>query len=152
MLSVAYGNVVGLLIEARRSEEAVRHLQLGLTLEPRQPAMAMLLARLQMERGASGIETLMRTLPYASGNSEYHAFLAGALARDARHQEAAEQYRLALRGAPQNGAWLIGLGISLQTEKRDAEALDAFKRAKASSSLTPELLTYAERRINALSR
>jgi MSHA biogenesis protein MshN len=144
--------VVGLLIEARRSEEAVRHLQLGLTLEPRQPAMAMLLARLQIERGVSGIETLMRTLPYATGNGEYHAFLAGALARESRHQEAAEQYRLALRGAPQNGLWLIGLGISLQTEKRDAEALDAFKRAKASGALSPELLTYAERRINALSR
>jgi MSHA biogenesis protein MshN len=144
--------VVGLLIEARRSEEALRHLQLGLTLEPRQPAMAMLLARLQMERGASGIETLMRTLPYATGNAEYHAFLAGALARETRHQEAAEQYRLALRGSPQNGAWLIGLGIALQTEKRDAEALDAFKRAKASGSLTPELATYADRRIGALSR
>jgi MSHA biogenesis protein MshN len=144
--------VVGLLIEARRSEEALRHLQLGLTLEPRQPAMAMLLARLQIERGASGIDTLMRTLPYATGNAEYHAFLASALARESRHQEAAEQYRLALRGSPQNGAWLIGLGISLQTEKRDAEALDAFKRAKASNSLTPDLASYAERRINALSR
>ncbi len=144
--------VVGLLIEARRSEEAVRHLHLGLTLEPRQPAMAMLLARLQIERGGSGIETLKRTLPYATGNADYHALLAGALARESRHQEAAEQYRLALRGAANNGAWLIGLGISLQSEKRDAEALDAFKRAKASGSLTPELLTYAERRINALSR
>ncbi len=144
--------VVGLLIEARRSEEAVRHLQMGLTFDPRQPAMAMLLARLQIERGASGIETLMRTLPYATGNGEYHAFLAGALARESRHPEAVEQYRLALRGTPQNGVWLIGLGMSQQTEKRDAEALDSFKRAKASGTLSPELATYAERRINALSR
>ncbi len=144
--------VVGLLIEARRSEEALRHLQMGLTLEPRQPAMAMLLARLQIERGGSGIETLMRTLPYATGNAEYHGFLAGALARESRHQEAIEQFRLALRGAPQHGVWLIGLGVSLQTEKRDAEALDAFKRAKATGTLTPELASFAERRINALSR
>jgi MSHA biogenesis protein MshN len=144
--------VVGLLVEARRTEEALRHLQLGLTLEPRQPAMAMLLARLQIERGASGIETLMRTLPYATGNSEYHAFLAGALARESRHQEAAEHYRLALRGAPQSGVWWIGLAMSLQAEKRDAEALDAFKRAKAAGTLTPELNTFAERKINALTR
>ncbi len=144
--------LVGLLVEARRPEEAMRHLQVGLTLEPRQPAMAMLLARLQIERGISGVETLMRTLPYATGNSEYHAFLAGVLARESRHQEAVEQYRNALRAAPQNGTWWIGLAISLQSEKRDGEALDAYKRAKASGSLTPELAAFADRKINALSR
>ncbi len=144
--------VVSLLIEARRTEEAVRHLQLGLTLDPRQPTMAMLLARLQIERGASGIETLMRTLPYATGNGEYHAFLAGAMAREARHQEAIDQYKLALRGTPNNGVWLIGMALSLQSEKRNAEALDAFKLAKGAPNLTPDMTVYVERRINALTR
>jgi MSHA biogenesis protein MshN len=143
--------LVGLLIEARRSEEALRHLQLGLTLDPRQPSMAMLLARLQIERGATGIETLMRTLPYATGNGEYHAFLAAALARDARHREAAEQYKLALRGIPNNGQWLLGLAISLQNEKRTAEALEAFKQAKA-TNLSAEQAAFVERRISALAR
>ncbi|MES2126201.1 MAG: tetratricopeptide repeat protein, partial [Pseudomonadota bacterium] len=91
--------LVGLLIEAHRSDEAISQLQVSLTLEPRQPAMAILLARLQIERGGSGIDTLTRTLPYANGNGEYHAFLAGALQRQQRNREAIEQYRAALRSA-----------------------------------------------------
>jgi MSHA biogenesis protein MshN len=144
--------LVGLLIEAKRSDEAIRHLQAGLALDLRQPALAMLLARLQIERGGSGIETLTRTLPYAGNNADYHAFLAGALQRDQRYREAAEQYQAALRGAPANGVWWMGLGMSLQGEKRNAEALEAFQRARASGTLSAELQAFVERRLQQLGR
>jgi MSHA biogenesis protein MshN len=144
--------LVGLLIEAKRSDEAIRHLQAGLALDARQPALAMLLARLQIERGGSGIDTLTRTLPYAGNNADYHAFLAGALQREQRHREAAEQYQAALRGAPGNGVWWMGLGMSLQAEKRNSEALEAFQRARASGTLSAELLAFVERRLQQLSR
>jgi len=142
--------LVGLLIEAKRPDDAMRQLQLGLTQDPRQPALAMLLARLQIERGGSGIETLTRTLPYAGNNPEYHAFLAGALQRQQRHREAALEYQSALRGTPDNGVWWMGLGISLQAEKRNGEALDAFQKAKAGAGLTPELQAFVERKIQQL--
>jgi len=144
--------LVGLLIEANRTDEAMRQLQLGLTLDVRQPAMAMLLARLQIERGGNGIDTLMRTLPYAGNDPDYHAFLAAALARQQRHREAAEQYQLAVRAAPSNGVWWMGLGISLQAEKRNGEALDAFQRARAAGGLSQELQGFVERRIQQLGR
>jgi MSHA biogenesis protein MshN len=144
--------LVGLLIEAKRSDEAIRQLQAGLALDARQPALAMLLARLQIERGGSGIDTLTRTLPYAGNNADYHAFLAGALQREQRHREAAEQYQAALRAAPANGVWWMGLGMSLQAEKRNAEALEAFQRARASGTLSAELLAFVERRLQQLSR
>jgi MSHA biogenesis protein MshN len=144
--------LVGLLIEEKRTDEAIRHLQAGLALDARQPALAMLLARLQIERGGSGIDTLMRTLPYAGTNADYHAFLAGALQREQRHREAAEQYQAALRAAPGNGVWWMGLGMSLQAEKRTGEALEAFQRARASGSLSAELLAFVERRLQQLGR
>ena len=144
--------LVGLLIEANRNDEAMRQLQLGLTLDPRQPAMAMLLARLQIERGGNGIDTLTRTLPYAGNDADYHAFLAAALARQQRHREAAEQYHQAVRAVPSNGVWWMGLGISLQAEKRNGEALDAFQRARASGGLSQELQGFVERRIQQLAR
>lgn len=143
-------SLIGLLIESHRHDEAMRQLQLSLTLEPRQPSMAMLLARLQIERGSSGIDTLMRTLPYAAGNAQYHAFLAGALQREQRQREAIEQYQAALRSDPGNGVWLLGLGISLQLEKRNAEALAAFQQAKESGTLSPELKTFVERKLQQL--
>lgn len=144
--------LVGLLIEAKHSEEAIRHLQAGLALDPRQPALAMLLARLQIEGGGNGVDTLLRTLPYAGNNADYHAFLAGALQRAQRHREAAEQYQAALRAAPGNGVWWMGLGMSLQAERRNAEALDAFQRARASGMLSAELQAFVERRLQQLGR
>jgi MSHA biogenesis protein MshN len=144
--------LVGLLIDNHRAEEAMQQLQLALTLDPKQPSMAMLLARLQIERGGSGIDTLTRTLPYVGANGEYHAFLAGALQRQQRHREAIDQYQAALRGLPQNGVWLMGLGISLQAEKRDGEALDAYRKAKASGTLNQQLATFVDGKIQQLSR
>ena len=148
--------LVGLLVESGRSDDAVRELQLGLSQDPRQPALAMLLARLQIEHGGSGIETLLRTLPYAGNNTaesaEYHAFLAGALQRQQRHREAAGEYQQALRAAPGNGVWWMGLGISLQADKRNGEALDAFQRARASGGLNADLQAFVERRIQQLAR
>jgi MSHA biogenesis protein MshN len=146
--------LVGLLVESGRTDDAIRELQLGLAQDARQPALAMLLARLQIERGGSGIETLQRTLPYAADttaeSAEYRAFLAGALQRQQRHREAVEQYQQALRGAPGNGVWWMGLGISLQADKRNAEALEAFQRARASGSLNADLQAYVERRMQQL--
>jgi MSHA biogenesis protein MshN len=144
--------LVGLLIENKRPDDAMRQLQQALGADPRQPAMAMLLARLQIERGGNGVDTLLRTLPYAAGNADYHAFLAGALQRQQRHREAAEQYQAALRANPQNGVWLMGLGISLQADKRNGEALDAFQKARSSASLSPELQAFIDRKLLQLSQ
>ncbi|MDY0964116.1 tetratricopeptide repeat protein [Massilia sp. CFBP9026] len=144
--------LVGLLIEAGRTDEAMRQLQAALALDARQPSMAMLLARLQLEKGGPAIDTLMRTLPYAAGNGEYHAFLAGVLQREGRHREAAEHYQAALRTTPGNGVWWMGLGISLQAEKRDAEAMAAFRRAQGSATLSAELAAFVERRLGQLER
>jgi len=90
------------------------------------------------------------TLPYAAGNGEYHAFLAGVLQRQGRQREAVEHYARALKTAPQNGVWWMGQGISLQAEKRDAEAVEAFQRAQASGALSAELQAFVERRLKQL--
>ena len=142
--------LVGLLIEAKRPEEAMRQLQTALALDARQPALAMLLARLQLEQGGPALDTLMLSLPYAVGNGDYHAFLAGVLQREGRHREAAEHYQAALRSGVQHGVWWMGLGISLQAEKRDAEAAAAFQQAQASGALSTELHTFVERRLRQL--
>lgn len=145
-------SLVSLLIEDGRSDEAMQQLQQGLAADPGQSALAMLLARMQIERGTSGVATLLRTLPAATGNADYHAFLAGALQRDGRHKEAVEQYAAALRITPEHGVWLMGMGISLQAEKRERDAAEAFRRAKASGMLTPALDTFVERKLQQLAQ
>jgi MSHA biogenesis protein MshN len=142
--------VIGLLIEAGRPAEAIRHLTFATSLDPRQANMAMLLARLQLEQGGNALETLQRSLPYAESNADYRALLAGVLQRSNRHKEAAEHYQAALRLKPGNAVWWMGMGISLQADKRAAEAKVAFQRARDSGTLAPELQTFVERRLQEL--
>jgi MSHA biogenesis protein MshN len=143
---------VSLLLENRRSDEAIRQLRLGLGIDPRQPGLAMVLARLQLEKGGPALQTLLKTLPYAGDNPDYHAFLAGVLQREQRHAEAAQHYRDALRAAPQNGVWWMGLAISLQADQHLPEAREAFTRARASGGLMPELQAFVDRKLEQLAR
>jgi MSHA biogenesis protein MshN len=110
----------------------------------------MLLARLQLEAGGNALETLQRSLPYAESNPEYRAMMAGVLQRANRHTEAVDHYQAAVRLQPANAVWWMGLGISLQAEKRNAEAKSAFQRALESGRLSPELQGFVERRLQQL--
>ena len=139
-----------LLLEAQRPDDAARQLQLSLALDPKQPAQAMMLARLQLDKangGAAALDTLMRSLPYAADNGEYHAFLAGVLQREQRYREAAEHYQLALQAAPDNSVWWMGLGIALQADNHPAQARQAFERARGLQTLSPQLQAFVERKL-----
>ncbi|MGH8808366.1 MAG: tetratricopeptide repeat protein, partial [Noviherbaspirillum sp.] len=146
--------LISLLLDAKRQDDAMRRAREGLALNPAQPGLAMILARLQLSRGESrpAIETLERTLPHAVDNADYQAFLAALLQRDEKHKQAAEHYLLALQRAPQNGVWWMGLGISYQADQRAAEAQEAFKRAKATNTLSAELLAFVDGRLSQLQR
>ena len=140
--------LAGLLVELRQLTQAEVILQEGLGMNAEQYGFAMALARLQVERGdtRSALDTLHRSLPHASANAGYQAFLAAILQSTGQHKGAIEHYQAALRLAP-SGTWQMGLGISLQSENRLSEAQEAFRLAKASNELSPELLTFVEQRL-----
>ena len=142
----------GLLLDARKNGEAEQLLQDGLKINPNQPGFAMALARLQVDRGdtISAIETLHKAAPSALNSPDYLAFLAALLQRQSRHPEAVEHYQAALRMAPGSGVWLMGMGISLQAVNRNADAQDAFRRARASNTLNPELQAFVDQRLRQL--
>ncbi len=148
--------IVGLLVEAQRFDEAEHQLQAGLHLDPNQPGLVMMLARLQVERGDThaGLGTLQRGLPdamaradYVTEQADYQAFLAALLQREGQHGAAIKHYMQALNKTPQSGIWLMGIGISLQAENRLPEAQEAFNRAKASNTLRPDLQMFVEQRL-----
>ena len=144
--------LVGLLLENRRIDEAQQYLQEGLTLEPERSNYAMLLARIQVERGdLQGAHDLLgKHTGSAANNADYHAFDAAMLQRLGRHREAVTEYQAALRLAPRVGLWWMGMGISLQADNRGVEALDAFRRAKSAGGLNPDLLAFVDQRMKQL--
>ncbi|MEC4723004.1 hypothetical protein RY831_27980 [Noviherbaspirillum sp. CPCC 100848] len=152
--AAARQSLIGLLLNARRQDEAIVRAREGLAIDAAQPGLAMILARLQLEKGTSGtaIDTLERTLPHARDRADYLAFLAALLQREERHAQAAEYYFQALQRSPQNGVWWMGLGISLQADQKTAEASEAFRRAKSTNSLSPELTAFVNSRLSQLQR
>jgi MSHA biogenesis protein MshN len=150
--TAARQGLFGLLLEAKKNGEAEQVLRDGLDLNLSQPGFAMALARLQVDRGdtVSAIETMQRSASAALGSPDYLAFHAALLQRQSRHQEAVDHYLAALRLAPGSGVWLMGLGISLHALNRNREAQDAFRRAKATNTLNPELQAFVEQRLRQL--
>lgn len=146
--------LIGALLTSKRQDDALRKAAEGLEINPAQPGLAMILARLQLEKGELklAIESLERTLRYAVEQPDYQAFLAALLQRDERHRQAIEHYLLALQKSPQNGVWWMGVGISFQADQRLPEAKEAFRRAKATNNLPSELLAFVEGRLSQLQR
>lgn len=149
---LARQSMVSLLLEKKRNADAERVLQEGLINNPQQASFAMLLARLQVERNVLplALDTLMHTLPYAEKQPDYLAFVAALLQRQNSHKEAIDYYQKALRLKPQSGVWLMGMGISLRAEQRNADARDAFKRALDSNTLNAELQSFVNQQLKEL--
>lgn len=141
--------LVGLLVESKRSGEALVVLQEGVRLAPEQSGFVMALARLQVESGdrKSAMQTLEQGAVSANEDAEYHGFYAALLQREGRHDEAAGAYLQALRGDPANTSWLVGVGISLQALGKYADAREAYERARQTGRLTPELTSFVDQRL-----
>jgi MSHA biogenesis protein MshN len=144
--------LVGVLLGAKKSIEAERVLQEGLSLDLHEFSLAMILARLQVERGAvpEALESLQKTLPYAESRADYQAFMAALLQRQERHQEAVTYFQKARALAPDSAVWLMGMGISLQAAQRTEEARAAYQRALDTRTLNPQLQEFVQQKLKAL--
>ncbi len=141
--------LAALLVESRRVDEAAQVLQEGLAANPQEPRLAMVLARLQADRGdyRAALDTLQGAAAAAAGDADYRGLMGTVCQRLSRHGEAVTHYLAAAQLSPQTGVWWMGLGISLQAEGRIPDAREAYQRAKATRSLSPELVEFVDQRL-----
>ena len=141
--------LAGVLMDARLPADAMLLLQEGLQIAPAQFGFAMMAARLHVERGEldAAVQTLARSAEFAGNSADYSGFYAGLLQRQKNHAEAVEYFDRALRLRPNSGVWLLGMGMSLESLGRNAEAQEAFRRARTSGNLTPELQNFVDQRL-----
>lgn len=137
------------LLSQRRLGEAARLLEEGLALQPGQTGWASSLARIQLEQGdlAKADETLARYQNQAMHLADYAGFQGHLKSRLGQHAEAVNHYSRAVRMAPAEGRWWLGLGLALQADGKPADAREAFQRALASGSLSPELVNVARQQL-----
>lgn len=144
--------LVGLLVARNALDEAFALLREGLKLTPGESDFSLQLAHLRLESGdaEAAMATLEQGLQSAADAPQYHAFYAALLQRTKRHEEAVQHYLVALRSDPAMPLWLVGIGISLQAQGKDADAAEAFRRARDGGLLTPQLLQFVEQRLSQL--
>ncbi|MBI2306799.1 MAG: tetratricopeptide repeat protein [Rhodocyclales bacterium] len=138
-----------LLIEQRRHDEAMAILAEGLAAQPGQIQWATMLARLLVDRGDLGAaaRTLQGSQSFATGNADYQGFAGFIAHRLGRQKEAAEYYQAAVRIAPGEGRWWLGLGLAMEADQRVADAREAFLRARASGTLNADLVAIVDQKL-----
>ena len=133
------------LLEQGDTAGAEALLREGLENAPGDSAMARVLGHILLARNDArgAVQVLRPAAPIAASDPEYNALLAAAEQRSGAHAQAIRRYRGLLEQNPDNGAWLVGLGISLQATGEAKAAADAFLRALADPALPAPLHTFA---------
>lgn len=144
--------LVTLLLATGRAAAAQELLEQGMAVAPGYPAFALMLARIQVEQGqeTEALAMLEQASLGTSGDVDISAFIATLHQRAGRHAEAAQRFQQVLAARPLEGRWWVGLAISLEAQQNWQAARGAYARAMNGTSLTPELMRYAEQRLAAL--
>ncbi len=138
--------LAALQVEANQPEAALATLLQGVAIAPGR--FAPMAATLQAELGdTQGALATMSRIPPEAQTPSHHALAAGIAQRLGQYQAAAAAYQRALAEQPNEPAWWIGLGISLEALDQHAQARTAYERATALPQLSAELREFAAQRL-----
>ena len=117
------------------------------TLAAGSPVLASLvreLARMELAEGRVSrvLELLTRLEPALAGQADLWAVRGNAAQRLARHQESVHAYFQALELRSDEPRWMLGAAVSLAALGRLEEAAVQAEKARASATVSPEILTY----------
>ena len=144
--------LAGLLIKAGQYPEASRLLQEGIELHPDYSQFANLYARILVEEGNTreALKVLEANRPTLNDHPEYYALLAAVYQRLDKSRQAADIYLRLVTIRPENGIYWMGLGISLESDSKPVQAVEAYQRARASGTLNDDLLEFINAKIDTL--
>ncbi|TCK16871.1 tetratricopeptide repeat protein [Thiogranum longum] len=145
--------LAGLWLQQGLADKAHGLLQSGYQTDPGSTPLAVAYTRLLADRQeyASALEILTPVLNKNGTSPDLLALSAGIHYRLGQYRTSANQYRAALSLHPEQGVWWMGLGVSLEHDRKPAEALAAYRKAQM-TSLNLVLRKFITGRINALSR
>jgi Flp pilus assembly protein TadD len=142
------------LIDAARTVEAEGYIQQAIKRFPNHPIYVQKLAQIRISQGdgAGAITLIESSIQKGVVNAELYAFAGALYQRERDYQKSIEHYQRALTLRAQSGAWWMGLGISLQKNGQESEALSAFQQAQNSGTLSNKLMSYVDSQIEQLNK
>lgn len=127
-------------------QNAITTLNAGLTNMPNDQEYIELLARalLMQDKLQEALDQLQKISPKLKSAPSFYALLAVTQQRLGNYLFAAEIYQQLVSVFPTNGAWWVGLGISLQAAGQNNAAIRAYEKGIQTKNLTPSVLAFAK--------
>jgi MSHA biogenesis protein MshN len=108
------------------------------------PSLVRELVRMELAEGRVSrvLDLLTRLEPALAGQADLWAVRGNAAQRLARHQESVQAYLQALELRPGEPRWMLGAAVSLAALGRLEAAAEQAEKARATGTVSPEILTY----------
>lgn len=138
-----------LLVEGKQGQ-ALDWLPADITVQ--HPTLRLLRARAQHANKnlVAAVDTLNSNVPPVEGHAEYRVTLATLLQQKGKNGEAARHWAELIAWDDSQGAWWVGLAISLEAQGERAGAARAYRQAAELPGLPRSLADYVQRRLQAL--
>lgn len=127
-------------------------LMVGLQQYPSYLPFIQLQASILVKQGeiSNALTILQSISPSIQDNPEYYAFIAALYQRQGQYMIAARLYDQLVKINPEQSAWWVGLGVSLEAVGKRNAALEAYQQALAGEALSPLVRAYVENKVSKL--
>jgi len=153
-LVVARKNLIALLIKTDQLDLATAYVESGLKLTPDSIDLITLDARILLLRNhpEAALQILQKISPLIMQEPGYYALLASVQQSLGQFAMAEQLYKRLLALDRDNGNLWAGLGLALESQKKNNSACQAYQQALDLGNLSPSLQTDIQERINKLTR
>lgn len=153
-LVAARKTLVALLIKSDQIDSATRYVESGLKITPDAIDLIELDAKLLLIKNnpQAALRVLQKVSPQLMQEPEYYALLASVEQQLGFAPSAEQIYKQLLSFDRSNANWWVGLGLALESQKKNNSALQAYKKAFSLGGLSSGLKMSVQGKIAGLTR